>query len=356
MSLVIDSCCSPDVDEDSTYIAEQVRQEKRHAQERKDRDMAMFLSNQDLERQSLGSSSTPAGHNSNAFSKIMSSQLSNARTAFGSDDDDSSIELNEKYPVGVQRSVKPESLDQQTGFPRFGNEMSGFAPVNREGMSNMGLHNQNPLRTPVYGPPGGPGVQRYPAWTPGSAFPVGGPTYPHHPHHLPGRSNHGISPALLIPGMGAPRFPSGSSPMPGIYPASALPNQGGLDLSRIINRTNMFDYTNGMDAFGNVLPDRLAHFLQDSFHDPRVTEQELDDLLQNIRPDMDIPEKNREGTPAGLKTALYPHQELALTWMKQMEEGTNKGGILADDMGLGKTISTLALMLARPATCRPKVQ
>jgi SNF2 family DNA or RNA helicase len=35
-----------------------------------------------------------------------------------------------------------------------------------------------------------------------------------------------------------------------------------------------------------------------------------------------------------------------------MEEGTNKGGILADDMGLGKTISALALMLSRPSTDR----
>jgi SNF2 family DNA or RNA helicase len=35
-----------------------------------------------------------------------------------------------------------------------------------------------------------------------------------------------------------------------------------------------------------------------------------------------------------------------------MEEGTNKGGILADDMGLGKTISSLALILSRPSTNR----
>ena len=35
-----------------------------------------------------------------------------------------------------------------------------------------------------------------------------------------------------------------------------------------------------------------------------------------------------------------------------MEEGTNKGGILADDMGLGKTISTLALILCRPSADR----
>lgn len=118
----------------------------------------------------------------------------------------------------------------------------------------------------------------------------------------------------------------------------------------------MFDYSASLDPDGNAFPDRLTNFLQDAFHDPRVTEKELDDLLQNIRPDMDIPERNRDGTPAGLKSALYPHQELALSWMKNMEAGTNKGGILADDMGLGKTISTLALMLARPATSRPKVR
>lgn len=118
----------------------------------------------------------------------------------------------------------------------------------------------------------------------------------------------------------------------------------------------MFDYTNGVDEFGNPLSGRLMDYINDSFHDPRVTEQELDDLLKNIRPDMDIPENNRDGTPEGLKNALYPHQTLALTWMKKMEEGTNKGGILADDMGLGKTISTLALILSRPAKSRPKAR
>jgi SNF2 family DNA or RNA helicase len=117
----------------------------------------------------------------------------------------------------------------------------------------------------------------------------------------------------------------------------------------------MFDYTSGMDSHGNPLPERLSDFIQDAYHDPRMTEKDLDNLLQNIRPDMDIPEMNRDGTPAGLKRPLYPHQELALTWMKKMEQGSNKGGILADDMGLGKTISTLALLLSRPATTRPKV-
>lgn len=50
-----------------------------------------------------------------------------------------------------------------------------------------------------------------------------------------------------------------------------------------------------------------------------------------------------------LTSLQYEHQKLALTWLKSMEEGTNKGGILADDMGLGKTISALALILTRPS-------
>jgi SNF2 family DNA or RNA helicase len=50
----------------------------------------------------------------------------------------------------------------------------------------------------------------------------------------------------------------------------------------------------------------------------------------------------------------YEHQKIALSWLKSMEEGSNKGGILADDMGLGKTISSLALLLSRPSTDRAR--
>lgn len=162
--------------------------------------------------------------------------------------------------------------------------------------------------------------------------------------------------------LGSNQFGYGSpTPTPGAFSSAAsllhgpptMQTQG--PLSDVINRTNRLDYANGLDAYGNALPQRFTDYLQEAVHDPRVTEKELDDLLKNIRPDMDIPEKNREGTPAGLKSNLYPHQEVALTWMKKMEDGTNKGGILADDMGLGKTISTLALMISRPSKNRPKV-
>lgn len=113
------------------------------------------------------------------------------------------------------------------------------------------------------------------------------------------------------------------------FPSSSNRSGGFSSVADIINTTSMFDYASGTDADGNPLSDRLTNFLQDAYHDPRMTEKDLDNLLQNIRPDMDIPESNRDGTPAGLNRPLYPHQELALTWMKKMEAGTNHGGILA---------------------------
>lgn len=127
----------------------------------------------------------------------------------------------------------------------------------------------------------------------------------------------------------------------------------GSSLNDLISRTNGYDFVNGLDGNGNPLPHRMQN-LWSHMQDPQVTEKELEDLLRNIRPDMDIEDKNRERTPAGFNGKLYLHQELALSWLKKMEEGTNKGGILADDMGLGKTISMISLMTIRPASSRPK--
>lgn len=110
-----------------------------------------------------------------------------------------------------------------------------------------------------------------------------------------------------------------------------------------------------LDGDGYPLSSRLVNFLDDYVNDPRKTEEEIQQLLSNIRPDMEIPEEERGETPEAMKYSLYPHQQLALKWMTNMEEGTNKGGILADDMGLGKTISSLALMVSRQSSDNIKV-
>ena len=86
----------------------------------------------------------------------------------------------------------------------------------------------------------------------------------------------------------------------------------------------------------------------DNLRNEGNTEEELKNLLENIRPDEEISSDRREDDPPELKCPLMPHQRLGLAWMKQMEEGSNKGGILADDMGLGKTIQALALIVSRP--------
>ncbi|KAK0729991.1 SNF2 family N-terminal domain-containing protein [Lasiosphaeris hirsuta] len=121
-------------------------------------------------------------------------------------------------------------------------------------------------------------------------------------------------------------------------------------LGTTINHVKGFDFDTMLDAHGNPLNPRLHSVIHDYLEDPRKTEEEIQELLSNIRPDMDIPVEERGETPEALRYSLYVHQQLALKWMVTMEEGTNKGGILADDMGLGKTISTLALMVTQKAS------
>ena len=109
------------------------------------------------------------------------------------------------------------------------------------------------------------------------------------------------------------------------------------------------------EGMGAIRRGSMPWWTQDETNDEHVApaealqEDDLNKLFQNIRPDEDVPQADRERTPAGMRTELMEHQKLGLAWLKQMEEGTNKGGILADDMGLGKTIQALALVLSRPS-------
>ena len=157
--------------------------------------------------------------------------------------------------------------------------------------------------------------------------------------------------SLLYPGLSG-----GLAPVDSFRPGMLVdgdyygPNGPGSSVSQslndVINRTATFDFSSMTDAFGNPMDERLMEL---GLEDPLKTEDEISKLLSNIRPDVDIPPEERGETPPDLKYPLYPHQQLALRWMTDMEAGPNQGGILADDMGLGKTISTLALMASRRA-------
>jgi hypothetical protein len=89
-----------------------------------------------------------------------------------------------------------------------------------------------------------------------------------------------------------------------------------------------------------------AHYVS---NDPTKTLEEIKSLLENIRPDMEIPPENREGTPDALVYPLMEHQKVGLTWLKKMEESKTKGGILADDVY--NPISEYILMVVL-ITCR----
>ncbi|KAM7217320.1 ATP-dependent helicase ULS1 [Rhypophila decipiens] len=135
------------------------------------------------------------------------------------------------------------------------------------------------------------------------------------------------------------------------YTLPRPPLPGFSSLSDLTKRVSSYDFKTMTNGVGEALPSHLASYIDDFVHDPRKTDEEIQQLLSNIRPDMDIPEEARGETPAALRYPLYVHQQLALKWMIDMEKGKAQGGggILADDMGLGKTISTLALMVSRPS-------
>ncbi|KAL8713200.1 MAG: hypothetical protein Q9220_002721 [cf. Caloplaca sp. 1 TL-2023] len=145
-----------------------------------------------------------------------------------------------------------------------------------------------------------------------------------------------------------------SLPGGGMYPETAinlLSSPPIIDLDTYNPQQSMLDQYR-QRAIGSFpedpeLHDRYMERVDYITNDPTRTAAEIKDLLDNIRPDEELPPENREGTPDAMVYPLMEHQKLGLTWMKSMEEGTNKGGILADGMGLGKTIQALALMVNR---------
>lgn len=76
---------------------------------------------------------------------------------------------------------------------------------------------------------------------------------------------------------------------------------------------------------------RYAQY-QTAYQQNQISTEDLNNLLENIK-DPDIPMAQREGNPVGLTKSLLEHQRIGLTWLRGIEAGTNKGGILADAMG-----------------------
>ncbi|KAK4503894.1 hypothetical protein PRZ48_004809 [Zasmidium cellare] len=106
----------------------------------------------------------------------------------------------------------------------------------------------------------------------------------------------------------------------------------------------------GTRRLGNYAGNQALYndrFAEVANYDPAKSKEEINALLQNIRPDEDMPAHLRVTTPRDMNVKLHKYQELGLTWLKNCEEGTSAGGILADDMGLGKTIQMLSLLVER---------
>lgn len=102
----------------------------------------------------------------------------------------------------------------------------------------------------------------------------------------------------------------------------------------------------------NNMPDRQREWLDRYGGYGQSTQgssgEAVKNMLKNIRPDEEVPPERRLATPEAMAVQLMEHQKLGVAWMKQMEEGSNKGSILADEMGLGKTVQALSLIVSRP--------
>lgn len=291
--------------------------------------------------------------------------------------------LGRSFQFGAQQSSQPSQANAATGSSstnRPGHRMPGsfdhFDDEDEDKLYEGLFSSDDDLLEPNFGPwptssaapsmaghgyaPNGPAamLQGYYGAPNGTAASM--LSLPYTPPFGPVLGTMGNRPGMLQSGSyDALRTPFGQA-QPTVYPNHNSGNgvkyenqpNGGGTLADIIHQTNGINWANRTDALGNPLSDRLQGFYDDLQEDPRKTAEEIKDLLANIRPDEDIPEEDRIGTPEALRYPLYPHQQLALQWMVASETGKNKGGILADDMGLGKTISTLALVVNRPSSDR----
>ncbi|KAJ4145449.1 hypothetical protein LMH87_004299 [Akanthomyces muscarius] len=323
-----------DLADTTGYIAAQMRQESLAAQRQRDRGMARSLQQQHAPRQPHPLPNETRDSRTDPLQRLMMSARTSGAPRAGFTDQDSS-EFKVEYP-------SHENRNKVSGAARAQFDPNAWSSADRDALvrsirmgeqyrlHSLAQHQQRNGRR--------------------AQFPAMPPQYPSLPGAFPGSEY--FSPASQLGPPATQRSPHvlASTTWP------TVPSMGSSSkMGEIINRTSGFAYGSAEAGFGHPpVSDRMKYFLDLTQDQEKMSDKELEELLGNIRPDVEIPLEERQDTVEGLKVNIYHHQQLALKWMQAMEDGSNKGGILADDMGLGKTISAMALMVTRPATQRPK--
>ena len=143
-----------------------------------------------------------------------------------------------------------------------------------------------------------------------------------------GGSAHGDFPGYGV-NSADPNQACGADPSTSLFPnysggpGSAYPGYPGPDL--------------GSEGYPIDLNDDPYGYTRYRAQNKDEVDKQLRSLVDNIQGDDNLGADERTDTPDDMAdtAALYKHQILGLAWMTKMEEGTNRGGILADDMGLG---------------------
>lgn len=92
----------------------------------------------------------------------------------------------------------------------------------------------------------------------------------------------------------------GSQPGPPLTTDDSPQSSSSDELGELIRRAgNNYDDISDFLKLDKSMNNQLDYIM----NDPRKTSQELKELLENIRPDVDLPPEDREGTPEGL---VYP--------------------------------------------------
>jgi hypothetical protein len=99
---------------------------------------------------------------------------------------------------------------------------------------------------------------------------------------------------------------------PSISIPSSPQDSSSDELGDIIRRAgnNYDEIADYLKLNGSMTNQLVTNQLDYIMNDPRKTNQEIKDLLENIRPDVDLPPEDREGTPEGLVYPLVSLQHL----------------------------------------------